>query len=240
MVNILLKSFFSFLLLFSFVYAQGEPKENIVDIVDFRFDKIRDNINSDITKLNSELKVVKLQDVELKSSLKELDDKLSKNIAQNKAFEKEFASDVKKYDEIIVSQDKKIEGIGSSLNSWVMGLLFVVALLVLVTSFIVRKYIAKVKEETISEVDLMVNKWMQKKNEEFEKKEEQYVLEKDELNSKVKYWMDRFKELEEDDSEFLEEFKNWTKTIDDKKVKTKVKKYIKQFKRENELKMKAA
>lgn len=238
------KGFFFVIVLICFANAESNNTQNIVDIVDFRFDKIRDNINSDISSIKIELEKIKaVQDetiekeiLNIDRSIESMEDKLSKNINDRKAFEKEFHEDVRKYNQTIVRQDKKIDELSMSFSFWAVGFLLVGLLTAIVSFFIARIYSRKAREDAAKEVDYMLNRWIKQKDEEFEQREVRENKKEHELTKQIEFWKSRYEELKFNDDHFLAEFKKWAKNIEDKEIKNRVKKYIKKLKKENESK----
>ena len=232
MIKVVFKVGFYTMLLFGFLNAETNNTQNIVDIVDYRFNSIRDNINGDIDNIKTQL--LKIKEVQDKTIAKEISNidrsvkSLEKQLSETKDFEKEFEGSVDKYNEIVISQDKKIQTLNSSLNIWLVSILLI-ALFTAILSFIfIRIYSRKAKENAVKEVNGILNQWMIQKDEEIEEKE---VLE-----DQIEYWQARYEELKSDDKKLLDEFKTWSKNIEDKELKTRIKKYIKKFQKEKRLK----
>ena len=239
MLRSILKAVLSVVLLYGFASAQGEGSQNVVDIVDYRFNTIKDNLNGDIAKIKSEIQKIKeTQNNTIEKEIGNLDryivdleNKLLKSIEDREAFEKEFQEDVKNYNEIVVTQDNKIDNVSSSIFFWA----FIAVILAVVLSFIIaRVYARKTREEAVKEVDDMFNRWIvQRKTDEYLDSENQ-KNENEELSEKLDYWKSKYNELKNDDEKLLEEFKKWSKNIDDKKMKSKVKKHIKRLTKEDQ------
>ncbi len=239
MLRSILQAVFTLVLVCGFANAQSDGSQNVIDIVDYRFNTIRDDLNNDIGKIKSELnKIKEVQNNTIEKEIGnidryiiELENKLLQSIADREAFEKEFQEDVKKYNTLVVRQDNKIDSISSSIAFWA----FFAVLLAVVLSFVIAKqYAKKIREDAVKEVDDMFNRWiMQRKTDEYLDSENQ-KNENDELSEKLDYWKNKYHELKNDDEKLLEEFKKWSKNIDDKKMKNKVKKHIKKITKEDQ------
>lgn len=241
MVSSLFKGFLFTLVCICFSLADNNNTQNIVDIVDYRFDKIRDNINSDISKIKSELKKIKqIQDntideeiINIDRVIVDMEEKLEKFIKDKKAFEKEFHEDVEKYNHTIIRQDKKIDDLSSSFNFWAVGFLLVGFSTAIISFFIARIYSKKAREDAAKEVNVMLKRWIKQKDEEYLEEEKRENKKEDELNKQIEFWKSRYEELRFNDDHFLAEFKKWAKNIEDKEMKNRIKKYIKKLKKES-------
>lgn len=244
MLKHILRGMFLLTILFNFVNAQEHNSKDIIDVVDYKIDRIKSGLGNELHKVKSELEELKkiksdetvtkkIMDIE--ESVKNLEnkiDQISRNSLDSKSIEKRFA----KYDTLIVNSN-------SAIKIWSIGSFLTILVFVY---FMMQTIVKKAKEQITLKTEEMLKKNMQDYRDELNVKEMVNIDTKALINKietkmvhslngdkniqliKNKFDLLRTQYIDSEIKEtvLLDELKNWAKTIEEKKTRKKVTNFL--------------
>lgn len=234
MLKILAQGLLTISLFISVVNAQNLDSEDIIDVVDYKLNRIKNNLGSELQKIKAELAELKSikNNENIEQEINTLDrsiETLETNIAQATITKETLQEKFTKYDDIISSN--------TDTQLWVIG--FIVLFMVFVY-FIVNTYIKKLKSEMEQKMEAMLHQETSIKESmdtEGIEKNTNFVINKMELDilnilsgeRSIKLIKKRFDilrkkyENRETSRDILRnELQSWIETVQEKKIRKKV------------------
>ena len=236
MLKIAAKSVFTVMVLFSFINANEYNSQDIIDVVDYKLDRIKSNLGSELHKIKVELEELKRMKSDtnieqeitnLDKSISTLENNITKATIDNSSLEEKFTE----YDNIISANN--------SIQIWIIVLVLSISI---VGYFIINKFIEKVKEDISKNTQEILEKNLHMKEEKVSLKTKvnqntMLLINKIELEilnmlhgeknikpvkKEFNFLRTKYSHEETSKESLLQELKAWIKTIEEKKVRKKV------------------
>jgi len=236
MLKVVIKGLLVLVFVSCFANAQNYETQDIIDVVDYKIDRMKNSLGSDLHKIKVELEELKTiqngngiekEIINLDKSIEKLENNIVQATIDKESFQKEF------------TQYENLINTNRNIKIWIVGFVLIV---LLIAYFIINNYLKKAQEDITKKTEEMLKRSMVEYKKEFSLKDKvnkksKALINKMELDilnilkgdnsiKLIKKEFDllrkKYKGIDTTENILLKELKVWIKTIDEKKTRKKV------------------